>query len=210
MKENKDKTHLTPRLNGFKCMHSLLIIILLNTFKPIKAAPETSMTINDLDFLDFYEPNVYIVDLKNPIHTRGIEFVLTCASGLKALDLNLTFTGLNSKTKGVQRKLINVPGRKQVEMTLQQPLQSAYTGQYNCTALYDDGVVESVSWYIYFYPNDGKKLFLDCPLFGSLRSCLVFYRLKVPFKIPCKTLHPEIKVDERSNSAQVIYLLFII
>ena len=183
-----------------KTILSLIIILFTSkTIVNLTNAKGTSLSINDLDFLDIHLPNVYIVDLRKEINQREDEFILMCKSGPNALDLNLTFTGLNSKTKRVEKNEINVPGSKDVQMRLKTPLQSTYTGQYNCTALYENGLVESVSWYIYFYPGDGK-LFLDCPLFGSLKSCLVFYRLKVPFRIPCKTLHPDIKVFDQSNS----------
>ncbi|RNA43516.1 hypothetical protein BpHYR1_044315 [Brachionus plicatilis] len=43
------------------------------------------------------------------------------------------------------------------------------------------------------YKNDGR-LFLNCELLGTKSICKSFYRLKVPFKIPCKTLHPSVQV----------------
>ncbi len=190
-----------------KLFHLVNILLVLEAIVNLTNAQGTSLSVNELEFLDIHLPNVYIVDLRKEINNRDNEFELTCKSGPNALDLNLTFTGLNSKTKGVQRNVINVPGSKSVNMNLKMPLQSIYTGQYNCTALYENGLVESVSWYIYFYPGDGK-LFLDCPLFGSLKSCLVFYRLKVPFKIPCKTLHPDIKVFDQSNNPSKVFDLF--
>ena len=189
-----------------QAIHFVLIIFLFapSFFLNPTIAQSTSLFVNDLEFFDIHMPNVYIVDLRKQINNRKNEFVLTCKSGQNALDLNLTFTGLNSKNTRVEKNLINVPGTKEVQMNLKTPLQSIYTGQYNCTAVYENGLVESVSWYIYFYPGDGK-LFLDCPLFGSLRSCLVFYRLKVPFKIPCKTLHPDIKVFDQANTPSKVY-----
>ena len=72
-----------------------------------------------------------------------------------------------------------------------------YTGRYNCTARLANGNLETISWYIYFYPSDGN-LFLKCPLLDKLPRCMVFYRVQVPFRIPCKALHPDIKVLEQT------------
>ena len=149
------------KIQNFKCLFRviretpLLLVALLMTVAS-SLAQGTTLTVNELEFFDIHVPNVYVVDLRKEVVTLGAEFTLKCASGPNALDLNLTFTGLNSKTQGVQRKLINVPSSKVVEMTLKPPLQSTYTGQYNCTALYENGRIESVSWYIYFYP--GKNI----------------------------------------------------
>ena len=47
----------------------------------------------------------------------------------------------------------------------------------------------------------GKEdLFLKCPLYGKIPKCLVFYRYKVPFKIPCRALHPAISVAEHTTN----------
>jgi hypothetical protein len=75
---------------------------------------------------------------------------------------------------------------------------ATYTGRYNCSALYKNGRYETISWYVYFYPDNGE-LFLQCPLFGQIPKCIVFYKVKVPFKIPCKTLHPDIKVFDQAE-----------
>ena len=49
------------------------------------------------------------------------------------------------------------------------------------------------------------ELFLKCPLFGQLPKCLIFYRFHVPFRIPCKALHPDVNVlDHTSNAKNVI------
>jgi hypothetical protein len=38
-------------------------------------------------------------------------------------------------------------------------------------------------------------LFLKCPLYDRLNACVkINYRLKMPFKVPCKSLHPDIDV----------------
>ena len=52
--------------------------------------------------------------------------------------------------------------RKQIKISLEQPFKPEYTGRYNCTALYKNGRVETISWYIYFYP--GKPC---CSLFAA-------------------------------------------
>lgn len=89
---------------------------------------------------------------------------------------------------------INVPGNRDVLFVIPQK-KSENTGQYTCRVLYDDGRILTKSWYIYFYPGDGE-LFLKCGLTAN-EKCLVFYRLKVPFDIPCKALHPDINVKPK-------------
>ena len=128
---------------------SFLVVLLFASMA--HAQLQTVMTINDINYFDIHVPNVYIVDLRKVDLMSN--FVLKCASGPGALDLNLTFTGLNSKYERASPETRNLPSQKEVEMTLKKPLAPAYTGQYNCTALYEDGVVETVSWYIYFYPG---------------------------------------------------------
>jgi hypothetical protein len=90
-------------------------------------------------------------------------------------------------------------GRKEVKLALDLPLQPEYTGRYNCTARLPNDVIETISWYIYFYPGDGN-LFLKCPLFDKLPRCMVFYKMSIPFRIPCKALHPDIKVLEQTRN----------
>lgn len=52
--------------------------------------------INDIDMFEIYRPNVYIVDLRKEENLNK-KLIFTCSSGPKALDLNLTFTGTDSK-----------------------------------------------------------------------------------------------------------------
>ena len=92
---------------------------------------------------------------------------------------------------------LNLPGRKEVQIGLNTPLNLEYTGKYACTAQYPDKI-ETISWYIYFYPNDGK-LFLKCPLLDKLPKCLVFFRNNIPFRVPCKSLHPKIEINQFKN-----------
>jgi len=74
-----------------------------------------------------------------------------------------------------------------------------YTGRYNCTARYPNDLIETVSWYVYFYPADGT-LFQQCPLMIDQKpKCLVFYRSNVPFRVPCKALHPKVVVSDHGN-----------
>ena len=116
---------------------------------------QPSMSVNNLDFFDMHERHVYIVDLRKDSNKQS-PLVITCNGGPRALDLNLTFTGLDSTIQRVPSDQIDVPGSKKLELTLNQPLQSVYTGRYNCTARYENDVVETISWYIYFYP--GKSI----------------------------------------------------
>lgn len=96
--------------------------------------------------------------------------------------------------------MIEAPGIKELKMSFPPPIQGAYTGRYNCTARYENNRVETVSWYIYFYPNN-QELFVKCPLFDQLNKCLLSYRVKESFKVPCKALHPEVSVmDSTRNS----------
>lgn len=53
-----------------------------------------------------------------------------------------------------------------------------------------------------------NDLFLKCPLFGQTPKCLVFYRYKVPFRIPCKTLHPMVSVTEHSTNMLNVKIIF--
>ena len=41
---------------------------------------------------------------------------------------------------------------------------------------------------------------MKCPYFGSLNKCLIFYRPKISFRIPCRALHPDIKVTEQTTN----------
>ncbi len=158
---------------------------------------ETKLSINDDKFIEIHEPGVYIVHLKRE-ETKTKPIVLTCSSGDQSVDLNLTFTGFDSKEVKLPADQVNKVGSKQLQMKLEQPLKTTFTGRYNCSALYKDGRYETISWYVYFYPDNGE-LFLQCPLFGQIPKCIVFYKVKVPFKIPCKTLHPDIKVFDQAE-----------
>ena len=90
-------------------------------------------------------------------------------------------------------------------MKFNTPLKSEYTGRYNCTARYPNNLIETISWYVYFYPANGT-LFLKCPLYGQISICLVFYRNNIPFRIPCRALHPKIKTTQQTD---VIYIKII-
>jgi hypothetical protein len=59
------------------------------------------MDINDVDFFEIHQSNVYIVYL-NQRSNRNREFVLKCSSR-EALDLNLTFSGLDYKISRVSK-----------------------------------------------------------------------------------------------------------
>jgi hypothetical protein len=158
---------------------------------------ETNLSINDDNFTEIYKPGVYIVHLKRIVNnTKPI--VLTCSSGAQSVDLNFTFTGFNEKEVRLSGDQINKVGAKQLKFKLEQPLKTTYTGRYNCSALYKNGRYETISWYVYFYPDNGE-LFLQCPLFGQIPKCIVLYQMKVPFKIPCKTLHPDVKVFDQAE-----------
>jgi hypothetical protein len=61
------------------------------------------MGINDVDFFEIYRSNVYIVDLSKR-YNRNKEFVLKCSSE-RALDLNLTFNGLDYKISRVTKNI---------------------------------------------------------------------------------------------------------
>ena len=53
-------------------------------------------SINDLNFFEIYQSNVYIIDLSKN-NNKNKELVLTCSSRNEVLDLNLTFSGLDYK-----------------------------------------------------------------------------------------------------------------
>lgn len=80
-------------------------------------------------------------------------------------------------------------------------VKSEYTGSYNCTARYKSGRIESVSWYIYFYPNDGQ-LFLNCPsttFHNDANKCSQMYWPTIKVSVPCKALHPNITVVDSTK-----------
>ena len=63
---------------------------------------ETKFTINDKHLLETHnsDNHVYIVDFRKNDNSKKV-FQLLCTSGQDSLDLNLTFTGINSITKKV-------------------------------------------------------------------------------------------------------------
>ena len=69
---------------------------------------ETKFTINDKHLIETHDPDnhVYIVDFRKNDNSKKF-FQLLCTSGQDSLDLNLTFTGINSITKKV-KKIINL------------------------------------------------------------------------------------------------------
>jgi hypothetical protein len=174
-----------------------LLLIFFKHLTQSQSYEETNLSINDDNFTESYKPGVYIVHLKR-IENKTKPIVLTCSSGAQSVDLNFTFTGFDAKEVRLPADQINKVGAKQLKLKLEQPLKTTYTGRYTCSALYKEGHFETVSWYVYFYPDNGE-LFLQCPLFGQKPNCIAFYQMKVPFKIPCKTLHPDVKVFDQAD-----------
>jgi hypothetical protein len=66
---------------------------------------DTQLTINDLSFLQLHEPNVYIVNLRDET-LAARDAILTCSCGEKCVDLNLTFTGFESKAEKVSQATV--------------------------------------------------------------------------------------------------------
>lgn len=135
--------------------------------------------------LDKYDDakKVLIVDLKRGTNSME-KFDLLCLSGPESVELNISFSGVRSMLNRADENT-DATGRRRVHLTLEPPLLPELTGRYTCSARYKNGAVETVSWYVYFYPGDGS-LFVKCPLFGKIAKCLVFYRINIPFVIPCK------------------------
>lgn len=50
------------------------------------------------------------------------------------------------------------------------------------------------------------RLFKKCPLIGEISKCLIFFKAGENYKIPCKALHPDIKVNNENNV--IFYNLF--
>ncbi len=145
----------------------------------------TKLRITNSELLEKFDEakHILIVDLKNNGNSLK-KFDLLCLSGPDNLELNVTFSGVGTTIERADDKT-DATGRRRVSLTLNPPLLPEYTGRYNCTARYKNDVIETVSWYVYFYPDDGS-LFVKCPLLGKLPKCLVFYRINIPFVIPCK------------------------
>jgi hypothetical protein len=186
----------------------LVILGLIHTVEP-QPNHGTKLFIdkNNLLKIKQHKENIYIIDLKNDYSNQ--DFQLVCESGPNALDMNITFTGINSRTETLPSYQVDTPAKKLVALSMPSPLVARYTGRYECTAKYENNLVEVVSKFIYFFPNDGK-LFLECPELGQLSKCLISYRINVPFTVPCKALHPEVQVEAHSNVSLFKVLLFLI
>ena len=181
-----------------------LLVILFNFY-----SCNTGIEINGEIQLERYPNNVYVIDLSKNDH-KNKQIIFTCFSDVNTLELNLTFSGLISKLIQIDKNDLNKPGRKQIKLEWNAPLESDYTGRYTCVSRKKNDLIETVSWYVYFYPANGD-LFLSCPMYTQLKRCLVFYRNKVPFNIPCKALHPKIEITPFPNVSFLkfkIYYLF--
>lgn len=133
----------------------LLFIVIINNSYVIAQSFGTSLTISDQSLLETHdaENNIYIVDFRNNYNSERT-FELTCESGPESLDLNLTFTGFNSKVEKLAANQINTPGKKKLSLVLNPPLLAEFTGRYTCSSLNRDNAVETISWYVYFYPGE--------------------------------------------------------
>jgi hypothetical protein len=79
----------------------VLVLLVLNIgFTLAQFQGDTQLTISDLSFLQLHEPNVYIVNLQDG-SLAGRDVILTCSCGDQCVDLNLTFTGFESKAEKV-------------------------------------------------------------------------------------------------------------
>jgi hypothetical protein len=185
-----------------KCSRTyLVLLVLLNFIKLSHTADDfPQITANNQALLRNYEPNVYIVHL-NVDNNANEPLKLTCDSGKNSLDMNFTFSGVDQRTESTPPDQINKPSRKILDFSFNTPLVVNYTGLYTCESRYSDNIKKINSWYIYFFPGNGK-LFLDCTKLPGLSSCILFYRLKVPFRVPCQALHPAIVVSSDSKEPQ--------
>lgn len=175
------------------------IFILINNYKC-----ETSLEIEPRLELEQDSPNVYVLNLSKN-NNKNKQLTFKCSSDPTSVELNLTFTGLNSKLVKLPESNLNTPGRKQVELLLNPPLEPEWTGRYNCSSRRLDGSIETQSWYVYFYPDNGE-LFVKCPLYGKLQKCFISYRNKIAFKVPCRALHPKLQVAPQTNVFSIYFV----
>lgn len=68
-----------------------LMTILLISYK---CNSETILTLNNPSLLEEFKSKVYIIDLSKN-NNKNKQFILTCSADSNALDLNLTFSGIN-------------------------------------------------------------------------------------------------------------------
>lgn len=135
----------------------LLLIIIIDSSYVIAKSFGTSLKISDQNLLETHDSknNIFIVDFRNNDNSKR-KFELICESGPNSLDLNLTFTGFNSIHENLPANEVNILGKKKLTLVLNPPLLAEYTGRYTCTSLNKNNVIETVSWYVYFYP--GKEI----------------------------------------------------
>ncbi len=185
-------------MNYIRSLGLIIVILKLINIAESKQSQGTKISIdkNNLLKIKKHQENVYIVNLKNDYSEQ--DFQLICESGPNAVDMNITFTGIDSRIVTLPSFQTVVTGKKYLFLSMPSPLVTKYTGRYECTARYENDEVETVSKFIYFFPDNGK-LFLECPELGKLSKCLISYRINVPFTVPCKALHPEVQVDSYSN-----------
>ena len=82
----------------YEILISLALFTQLNVSNLIST--ETQLRVTESNLFESHDTNVYVIDFsKNDKINKKFSFV--CSSGPNALDLNLTFTGLDSKIEKV-------------------------------------------------------------------------------------------------------------
>ena len=150
----------------------LLVSILLADVAMSNSAKTKSFTaagndkfrliVNQPDFLTRYfnstsnSTNVFVVELdflrKSP-RLSMIDLELMCIyDGVEPLtDLSIHFSSGAQSSTLVSLTNNTSTNPKEAMLRLDQPLKPEYTGRYTCSASLSNGVVKTISWYIYFY-----------------------------------------------------------
>jgi hypothetical protein len=87
-------------VSKFKLSLIFVLILFITQQSEAQHSQNIAFEINDREFLNIYEPEVYIVDLTREYY-KNKQLVLKCSSRLNVLDLNITFSGLEFKTSRV-------------------------------------------------------------------------------------------------------------